>query len=268
MTILIFFIFGLIIGSFLNVVVYRLKVAESISVGRSKCPHCEKQINWYDNVPLLSFILLRGQCRHCRKKISFQYPLVEFFTGIVFALIGVKFFAFTDFTTWTTTGYYIIIAAFLMVIFVYDFLYMEIPEIVLWPSVAVAVFFNLYSDWMQTDFGNNILNSHMYSGALAAFSAFIIFFLLVTVSREKWMGMGDALLVILLGLFLGWPNIWLAIFLAFTLGAIFGVALIILKKKKLQSRIPFAPFLILGTFISLFFYAPLVGWYFGLFNGF
>jgi prepilin signal peptidase PulO-like enzyme (type II secretory pathway) len=273
MTVIIFFILGLIIGSFLNAVVYRLRVAESIAHGRSKCPQCQKQIDWYDNVPLFSFILLKGQCRNCRKKISYQYPLVEFFTGLVFALVGWKFFVMADLATWNVTGYYLVIAAFLMAIFVYDFLYMEIPEIVLWPAIAVAVFFNLYFDWIRVEGiggqgGIGIFDSQVYSGTLAAFAAFMIFFLMVAVSREKWMGMGDALLVILLGLILGWPQIWLALFLAFAIGAIYGLVLIALKKKNLQSRVPFAPFLILGTFISLLFYAQLVGWYFGLFTSF
>ncbi|MFA6383112.1 MAG: prepilin peptidase [Parcubacteria group bacterium] len=265
MTILIFFILGLIIGSFLNVVVYRLKVAESIAHGRSHCPECRKPIKWYDNIPLLSFILLRFRCRYCRKKISWKYPLVEFFTGLLFAAVGYKYFIASDSATWITTLYYLGAISFLAVIFVYDFLYMEISDLVLWPAVAWAVAFGLYIDWTKIGSNNVILNSQIYSGVLAAFAAFAIFFLLVAVSKEKWMGMGDAYLVILLGLILGWPNIILALFLAFMIGAIVGLVLIAGKKKKMESRIPFAPFLILGALITLFFYAPIVNWYFGLF---
>jgi len=247
------------------VVVYRLKVAESIAHGRSHCPECHKPIKWYDNIPLLSFILLRFRCRYCRQKISWQYPLVEFFTGVLFAAVGYKYFVAADFATWITALYYLGVISFLAIIFVYDFLYMEIPDLVLWPAVAWVIALGLYIDWAKMDGGNAILNSGVYSGVLAAFVAFIFFFLLVAASREKWMGMGDAYLVILLGLILGWPNILLALFLAFMLGAIVGLVLIALKKKKMESRVPFAPFLILGTLIAMFFYAPIINWYFGLF---
>lgn len=260
----IFFILGLIVGSFINVVVYRLNVAESFVVGRSKCPHCQTLIKWYDNIPLLSFIILKFRCRNCREKISFQYPLTEFFTGVVFAIIGVKYFNVTDVSTWTLTIYYLGATSALIAIFVYDFLYMEIPGLVLWPAVGWAIACNLLLDWNRLDLGNNIWNSLIFSGTLAAFAAFIFFFLLVAVSREKWMGMGDAYLVILLGLILGWPQILSALMLAFSIGAIFGVILIVAKKKKMESQIPFAPFLVLGALISLFFHSNIISWYLGL----
>jgi prepilin signal peptidase PulO-like enzyme (type II secretory pathway) len=261
----IFFILGLIFGSFINVLVYRLNLAENFTTGRSKCPHCKEIIRWYDNIPLLSFIILKFRCRNCREKISYQYPLVEFFTGAIFALIGRSFFSAADAGTWAATIYYLGIASALIAIFVYDFLYMEIPGLVLWPAVGWAVAFNLLLDWNRTDLGNNIFNSLTFSGTLAAFAAFIFFFLMVAVSREKWMGMGDAYLVILLGLVSGWPQILLALMLAFAIGAIFGLVLIALKKKKMESQIPFAPFLVLGTVISLLFYNGIVAWYFKLF---
>ncbi|HEX7586400.1 MAG TPA: prepilin peptidase, partial [Patescibacteria group bacterium] len=153
---IIFFILGLIIGSFINVVVYRLNVAESLVLDRSRCPHCKKIISWYDNIPLLSFVILKFRCRNCREKISYQYPLVEFFTGVIFAIIGVKYFSATDVSTWTLTIYYLGAASALMAIFVYDFLYMEIPVLVLWPALGWAIAFNLLLDWNKTDLGNNI----------------------------------------------------------------------------------------------------------------
>ena len=267
MIIIIFFILGLIIGSFLNVVVYRLRVAESITHGRSMCPHCKATIKWYDNIPLLSFILLHFRCRYCHEKISWQYPLVEFFTGVLFALVGSAYFNAADLATWSTAAHYLVIVSFLAVIFVYDALYMEIPEIILWPAVGWAAAFNLFLDWAEPEkFGSlGLLGMHTYSGTLAALAAFMFFFLMVAVSREKWMGMGDAYLAILLGLVLGWPEILLALFLAFGIGALYGVILIILKKKNMKSQIPFAPFLILGTFVAMFFYAEITSWYFNLF---
>lgn len=265
MLIIIFLVLGLIVGSFLNVVVYRLNVAESFLWERSKCPHCKAQIKWYDNIPVISFVLLKFRCRDCKEKISFQYPLVEIFTGILFAYIGGKFFNPADTATWATAIYYLGIASFLVVIFVYDLLYLEIPGLVLWPAVGWVVAFSLFFDlFSSAKIDNNVFSLSIYSGTFAAFWAFLIFFLLVAISKEKWMGIGDAYMVILLGLILGWPKIILALMLAFAFGAIIGLVLIALKKKKMQSQVPFAPFLIAGTLVAMFFYAPIVNWYFGL----
>jgi leader peptidase (prepilin peptidase) / N-methyltransferase len=269
---IIFFLLGLIIGSFLNVLVYRLNLAETL-MGRSYCPHCKNQIIWYDNIPLLSIILLKFRCRNCRAKISYQYPLVELFTGIIFAAIGAKFFNQADTASWGITLYYLGISAMLIAILVYDFLYLEIPSLVLWPAIGWSVAFDLYFDWTSSgglgssggEGGLGLLNMHIFSGVLAAMLAFAFFFLLVAVSKEKWMGYGDALLAILLGLILGWPQILLALFLAFATGAIYGIILIILKKKSIKSQLPFAPFLVLGTLVAIFFYAPIVKWYWGIF---
>ena len=263
MTLATFFIFGLIIGSFLNVVVYRIRIADTL-MGRSYCPHCKKGIAWYDNIPVISFILLNFRCRYCKKKISWQYPLVEISTGILFALVALQFFSPTDPTTWIATFYYLVIVSMLLVIFVYDSLFMEIPGLVLWPAIAVAVGFNLLMDSLRADSLFSVWQSSSFSGLLAAFLAFFFFFLLVAVSREKWMGMGDAYLVILLGLITGWPQIVLGLFAAFLLGSIWGIAFMIGKKKTVKSQIPFAPFLVLGTLIAIFCYTPIIHWYFSL----
>ena len=259
---IIFFIFGLIIGSFLNVVVYRIRTAETI-LGRSYCPHCKKTIRWYDNVPLLSFVLLKFKCRDCGKKISWQYPLVEFLSGVVFVVVGNQYFGEETLMNGMITSAMLALSSALVVIFVYDFLYLEIPNIILFPSIVLVLVLNFFLD------GGRIFltawESFFISGLLASFGAFIFFFALSFFSREKWMGMGDAYLVVLLGLILGWPKILLGLFLAFAVGAICGIILIGLKKKKMQSQLPFAPFLILGTFLALFFYNFLTGWYLNLF---
>jgi prepilin signal peptidase PulO-like enzyme (type II secretory pathway) len=262
LTILIFFILGLIIGSFLNVVVYRLNLAESI-LGRSYCPHCKGKIRWYDNIPLLSFIVLKFQCRNCKKKISWQYPLVEFFTGIAFAAVGANYFNAADAAAWMMTLYYLGIISFLIAIFIYDFLYLEIPGLVLWPAVTWTIAFNLFFDLNRASFGNDALSSSLFSGVLAGFVAFAFFFLLSALSKEKWMGMGDAYLAILLGLILGWPAILLGLFLAFAIGASVGITLVILGRKKIKSQLPFAPFLVFGTILALFFYDSIISWYLG-----
>ena len=259
---IIFFLFGLIVGSFLNVVVYRIRTAETI-LGRSHCTHCKKTIRWYDNIPVLSFVLLKFKCRECGKKISWQYPLVELFTGIVFAALASQYFRLEDSSTWLITGVMLFLVSALFVIFVYDVLYMEIPNLVLWPAVILAFSFNFILDFGQ-EF-STVWERMSVSGLLAGGGAFLFFFSLAFFSKEKWMGMGDAYLVILLGLILGWPKIILGLFLAFAIGAAYGMILIGLKKKGMKSQLPFAPFLIAGAFIALFYYNPIIVWYLGLF---
>jgi leader peptidase (prepilin peptidase)/N-methyltransferase len=247
---IIFFIFGLIIGSFLNVVIYRTNIAENL-LGRSHCPHCKKKIAWYDNIPLLSFVFLKGECRNCKKKISRQYPLVELSMGIVFALIGNYFFFFSEPLSWLQTFFYLTIFSLLAVIFVYDVLYMEIPMIIFWIALGVSIVYLLIFDWLSFDSSMGIFSLQIFSGILAGVISFLLFFILVSVSKEKWMGMGDAYLAFLAGLIVGWPAVIFALVLAFGIGAIFGIILILFKKKNMKSQIPFAPFLALGIFLII-----------------
>lgn len=246
MTILIFFILGLIVGSFLNVVIYRLELTESI-LGRSRCPHCKSLIVWYDNIPLLSFILLKARCRECQKKISWQYPLVELAAGVIFALVGYYFFTASDFQAWAETFFYLGIFSLLLVIFVYDLKLMEIPMVALWIGVGWTIAYFIFLDGGSFNSAENLLSLKLISGALAGVVAFLFFFILAYFSKEKWMGMGDAYLALLAGLIVGWPDILLALMLAFTIGAAYSIILIALKKKTMKSQVPFAPFLITGV---------------------
>jgi prepilin signal peptidase PulO-like enzyme (type II secretory pathway) len=267
MIIILFSILGLIIGSFLNVLIFRTRIEDSL-LGRSYCPKCRKKIDWYDNIPLLSFIILGAKCRKCRKKISWQYPIVEAGTAVIFALVAWRFFSASVPGTWAITFYYLVTFSLLIAILVYDYLYMEIPGLVLWPAIGFVIAANLLFDWTQKDIFSEIMELHIYSGTLAAFLVFLFFFLLVTLSKEKWMGMGDAYLVILLGFITGWPNIIPGLFLAFFLGSIYGLILIVAKKKSMKSQVPFAPFLIIGTAITVFAYGPVINWYFNLFSSY
>jgi prepilin signal peptidase PulO-like enzyme (type II secretory pathway) len=245
--ILIFFILGLILGSFLNVVVYRLNLAETL-LGRSHCPHCKAKIRWFDNVPVLSFIILGTKCRDCAGKISWQYPVVEIFTGAVFALAGSYFFSLADTKTWTETLFYLGAFSMLIVIALYDLKYMEIPMLVLWVAVAWTIIFSVILDWIGFIPLMGILNLKITSGILAGIVAFLFFFSLSYFSKEKWMGMGDAYLGLLAGLIIGWPQIIVALMLAFFFGSAWGIVMILNKKKSMKSQIPFAPFLALGIF--------------------
>ncbi|MDO8529624.1 MAG: prepilin peptidase [bacterium] len=250
MIILIFFILGLIIGSFLNVVVYRLNLAETL-LGRSHCPHCQKQIRWYDNIPLLSFVFLGAKCRDCQKKISWQYPLLELFTGVIFAAVGYYFFAYFDPQSWIQTFYYLVLFALLLVIFAYDWKFMEIPMIVFWIALGVSVLYYLFSDWLNFNAAFEIWNIATFSGMVGGFLAFLFFFVLVSVSKEKWMGMGDAYLAFLAGFIMGFPAIIFTLVLAFFIGSVYSIIVLAMKKKTMKSQVPFAPFLVSAIMLAV-----------------
>jgi len=244
------FIFGLIVGSFLNCVIYRLEEGKSFLKGRSFCPHCKHKLIWQDLIPIFSFLILRGKCRYCQKKISWQYPTIEIATGLLF--LSIFIFHFSIFN--------LIIACFLIIIFVYDLKHYIIPDKVIYPAIIIALIFN---------FQFLIVNEFpiFKFSILSALGAAAFFLLIVLISRGKWMGVGDIKLAFLMGLILGFPNILVALFLAFFIGAIIGIGLLIIGKKTLKSEVPFGPFLVVGTFLAMFFGENLINWYFSLFLG-
>ncbi|HBP01351.1 MAG: Type 4 prepilin-like protein leader peptide-processing enzyme [Candidatus Moranbacteria bacterium GW2011_GWE1_49_15] len=246
----IFLILGLIIGSFLNAVIYRLNAVESLWE-RSHCPTCKKKVRWHDNVPLLSFVLLSAKCRDCGERISWSYPAVELSTGILFALVGKYFFVLENSLTYLPTIFYLVIFSLLVIIFMYDLKFMEIPMLILWLAVGATVAFYLAMDWSAFGSATGIFSLNIFSGALAGIVAFAFFFSLAHFSKETWMGYGDAYVGLLAGLLVGWPNIFIALMLAFTSGALVGTALIFMKKKTMKSQVPFAPFLVIGVLLTL-----------------
>jgi leader peptidase (prepilin peptidase)/N-methyltransferase len=250
---LIVFLFGLSVGSFLNCVIYRLEKKKSFLKGRSFCPHCKHILNWQDLIPLFSFLFLKGKCRYCQKKISPQYPLVELATGLLFVLTTHYSLLTINYQSLLFTIYRLLPVCFLIVIFVYDLKHYIIPNKVIYPAIIIALIFN---------FQFSIFN---YS-ILSALGAALFFLLIVLVSRGKWMGLGDVKLALFIGLFLGYPDILVALFLSFLIGAIIGVGLISAGKKTLRSEVPFGPFLVIGTFISMFWGESLINWYLNLFK--
>lgn len=243
---IIFFLLGITIGSFLNVVIFRLNTHKSFG-GRSICLSCRNQICWYDLVPLFSFCFLSGRCRYCKVKLSWQYPVVELITGIVFLLLFLKFsFIFPVFpiTFAFTFGYFALIFAILIIISFYDLRHKIIPDS-LSLTLAILSFLSVFL------FSNFIFNPHIpniseFYGVLISLPFAFFFF----ISRGRWMGFGDAKLAFGLGLFLGIYYAITALFISFWLGAIVGILLIVLNKVKgMKSEIPFAPFLALASFI-------------------
>lgn len=244
---IIIFLFGLAVGSFLNCLIYRLETGQSFLQGRSLCPHCKHQLAFWDLIPVFSFLFLKGKCRYCQKTISCQYPLVEIATGILFVLFFAIRLPLIDIRE---TGLLIIIP-FLIIIFIYDLKHYIIPDKVIYPAIGIALIFAL-------------IHSLKLDLLLSALAAAVFFAAILLISRGKWMGAGDIKLAFLMGLVLGWPNILVALFLAFLTGAIIGVALIVFGRKTLKSEVPFGPFLVAGTFLALFLGENIINWYLSL----
>jgi len=240
-----FFLFflGLFFGSFINCVVYRLNNGLSPLKGRSICPKCKHQLAWFDNIPLLSFILLGGKCRYCGKPISWQYPLVELASGaLTLSIFNFQFFPSIAGSRCGGTIFNLIITYSLLAIFVSDLVYTTIPDELVYPTLLIVFIYLLI--FRPLNF--------LISNFLISFSTAGFFYLLVLITRGRGMGLGDVKLAGLMGLILGWPKIIIALYLAFLTGAFFGVILILLKKKKFGQHIPFGPFLATATFISIF----------------
>lgn len=247
MVVFFFLIFGLIIGSFLNVVVYRLKDGETLR-GRSYCHRCQHQIRWYDNIPLLSFVFLGGKCRDCQAVISWQYPALELATGIGFVLVGYFFFALDDQGTWLETVWLLGIVSLFLATATYDIIHMEIPVTLLgvsalWTLLFLLITFHPGALWFE---------SRLVHGVLGGMVVALFFFALVYASKETWMGWGDVWLGGVAGLIVGLPLVLFMLTLSFGTGALIGLLMIAFSGKHMKSQIPFAPYLVLGVLLTLF----------------
>ena len=242
------FVFGAIIGSFLNVVSLRWNTGMGIG-GRSKCFSCGKGLVWHELIPLVSFAAQKGRCKKCKSRISWQYPIVEFLSGAIFVLILVKFPPL-DVASAVTTILYLLITALLIVITVYDMRHKIIPDGLSY-TFAVIAFASMFIGMGGTSLFHVPLLINLLSGPLCA----LPFALLWVVSRGRWMGLGDAKLMLGIGWTLGFIATVSAVVLAFWIGAVVSVAwmLVTFKKVKANHEIPFAPYLILGMYIVLIF---------------
>jgi len=246
------FFFGLVLGSFLNTVIYRLRFNEDFITGRSHCPQCGHTLAWYDLIPVVSFFMVGGKCRYCRKPISWQYPLVELLTGILFlAIFSLNidiFFTFLLFGV-LKISYLFFVVSSLIIIAVYDLKYRIIPNKVIYSLIGgVSFWYFVSSFFFKTYDLTEVLNF-----VIIGFYSSLFFWVVNLLTDGKGMGMGDVKLAFFMGLFLGYPSVLIALFLSFFLGSIVGVTLIFLKKKEFKSEVPFAPFLVTGTFLMMFF---------------
>lgn len=240
-------IFGVIFGSFLNAYIWRLKSNRSILRGRSICTHCKHDLGWLDLIPIISFLFLRGRCRYCGKKISWQYPLVELFTALIFILILNAHFNLGHSFWFIARDWFF--AGILIVIFVYDHRWGYILDRVSLPSIVIAFTVNILLgyDW-----------SNLLGAALIGCGFFLIQYLL---SHGKWIGGGDIRMGALMGFMLGWPNVIVALFLSYLIGAGSAMILLFTKKKKMGSTIAMGTFLAIGSLITLLWGNQILEWY-------
>ena len=242
------FIFGLILGSFLNVCIYRVPLHQSIVFPVSHCCSCKKPIAFYDNIPLVSFFVLRGACRHCKAAISYQYPIVEFLTGLLSLACMIK---------WGIGFSYAVSLAFCSALIVVTFIDLQhqiIPDVISLPGIICGLLLSLIIPSLS--FLDSLLGAALGGGSLLIVAG--AYYLL---TRQEGMGLGDVKLLAMMGAFLGWRSILFIIMLGSFTGALVGVVLMIKKKKDRRYAIPFGPFLSLGAVSYLLYGQHIIDWY-------
>jgi len=251
------FIFGLIIGSFINALIYRMHEGVSM-MGRSYCPKCKSQIAWYDNIPVLSYIFLGGKCRTCKEKISLQYPLVELIIGLLFLEVFLHIFKLQ-----LSTFEFIILdskliielirdlffVSIMIIIFIYDLRWYLILDRITLPSIIIIFIFNILLDYKW----QNLLLAGFIGGGFFLFQFLI--------SKGRWIGGGDIRLGVLMGVMFSWPMILLSLFLSYIIGSLISISLLVLKKKKWSSEVPLGIFLTSASIITLFWGEQILSWY-------
>ncbi|MGH9151801.1 MAG: prepilin peptidase [Acidimicrobiales bacterium] len=242
---------GLAVGSFLNVVIARVPKKESVVAPRSRCPGCGAAIAPRDNVPVVSWLALRGRCRSCHERISARYPLVEIATAVLFALTALRFGADAALPA------FLVFVAALVAITPIDLELRIVPNRIVYPTLFVSAPLLLLAAAIHGDWAS------AREAAIGGVAAFAVFFVLWYVS-PRGMGYGDVRLSGVIGMFLGWLGLWevaLGLFLAFLSASVIGVALMAAGRKGRKDAIPFGPFLALGAVLALLAGDPLLAWY-------
>ena len=244
------FILGLIVGSFSNVCIYRIPRNESIIYPASHCPKCRSNISPKDNIPLLSYILLKGRCRNCKSKISIQYPIVELLTGLTYLII------YLIYGLSIQTLIYIILSSALIIIAFIDLNEEIVPDVISLPGIVIGFIISFFIPYIS--YINSALGVFVGGGIILiiGLAGSVIF-------KKEAMGGGDVKLAAMIGAFLGWKYIIISLFLGFFTGALAGIFLIASKIKSREDAIPFGPFIVLGSFITLFWGEKIISWYLG-----
>jgi leader peptidase (prepilin peptidase)/N-methyltransferase len=268
------FLFGLVVGSFLNVCIVRLPHGRSIASPPSHCPRCKAGIRFYDNIPIVSFLLLRGRCRKCGEPISWRYPMVELLNALVYVWIAREF--------WLGGEAFLIMAlcSSLIVITFIDYDHQIIPDVITLPGMVVGL---ALAPFFMTSLGGplpfhlgalvphagpyltGLLNS-LIGLLLGGGPLFLLGWTWEKLRHVEAMGGGDIKLMGMVGSFLGWKAALLTIMLGALAGSVVGIALIVLKKHQMEKIIPFGPFLAVGAVISAFYGSDILAWYLGLIN--
>ena len=248
---LVVFAVGLVVGSFLNVCIVRIPKRLSIIRPRSHCVACEKAIPWYDNIPLLSFLLLRGRCRQCQARISTRYPLIELLNGLGYLAILSKFGM-----TLPAVPYAVFLSALLVVTWI-DLDHLIIPDVISLPGIVIG--FVCAATILPVGWLNSVIGIVLGGGILWVLAA-----LSPHLFGKEGLGGGDIKFLAMVGAFLGWQPVLLTLFMASVMGSVIGVLLLLFKVIERGHYIPFGPFLAAGALVSLFFHREVMNWYFGM----
>jgi leader peptidase (prepilin peptidase)/N-methyltransferase len=252
------FVFGAVIGSFLNVCIYRIPKEKSVVTPSSSCPSCGTPIKFYDNIPILSYIILRGRCRNCKAEFSVRYPFVEFINAALYLAV---LNSFGDASPWTLLVYCLFVST-LIVIFFIDIDHQIIPNSITLPGMPLALI--LGSTILPDPFlRDNLLG---FRDSAIGFLAGSGFFYLTAIFgkaifKKDAMGGGDIKMMAIVGGLLGWKGVILTTFMGSLLGSIIGVSLILMKGREWGSKIPFGPYLALGALVSLLWGEDILTWY-------
>jgi len=245
------FMFGMCVGSFMNVCIYRLPVSKSIVHPRSMCPHCKTPIPFYDNIPVFSYILLRRKCRFCKSPIPFRYPVVELLGGLFSLGVFLKFGLSLE-----GLIYYIFIATLLVITFI-DIDHQIIPDRITLPGIVV--FFLASFALPSISLKDSLLGLLVGGGTL-----FLIGWSYSLITHKEGMGGGDIKLLAMIGVLIGWKGILFTIFTSSATGTIAGIIKMLHQRKNMKLAIPFGPFLSIGAILYIFFGPQIIYWYFKL----
>ncbi|MBI4124728.1 MAG: prepilin peptidase [Deltaproteobacteria bacterium] len=251
--------FGLIVGSFLNVVIHRMPLEQSIVKPRSYCPQCKHPIRWYDNIPLLSYLMLRGKCRDCQQAISIRYLLVEVLTG----LVSLQTFLFFNRSPFFYFAYFCLLLAPLLAVIFIDLRHRIIPNAISLPGILVGTavhYLDAPPGWELRTLLDSVIGILAGGGFL-----FLVAFAYEKIRKKEGLGGGDVKLAAMLGAFFGWQPVLMILLVASVFGSLVGL-LVVFIKKNWQYALPFGPFLSISAYFQLFLGDKLLRWYLGLFH--
>jgi leader peptidase (prepilin peptidase) / N-methyltransferase len=240
-------IVGLIVGSFLNVCIYRVPRRESIAWPSSRCPRCGTPIRWADNIPVISWLLLRGRCRHCRTVISLRYPIVEIATALMMVTV-----------VWLTPPGPLLVtrlvfSAILLVLFLIDLEHQILPNVITLPGIAAGLLFSFFAPPGPL---SSVIGIALGGGVLYGIAAGYYL-----IRKEEGMGMGDVKMLAMIGAFLGWPAVVVTLILSSFAGAVIGLAMMIFMRADMRYALPFGTFLALASFIAMLGGDAIIDWY-------